>query len=56
MKFNLVFGTVAGLTIASALVALSLASQGGLNEHQVELLIKATDTYQQMGLRLGYSY
>jgi uncharacterized membrane protein YccC len=46
MKFNIIFGTVAGLTIASALVALSLANHNGLNEHQVELLIKATDTYQ----------
>jgi hypothetical protein len=46
MNFNIVFGTVAGLTIASAIVALSLANHSGLNENQVELPIKATDTYQ----------
>ena len=46
MQFNVVFGTVASLTIVSALVALSLASHNGLNAHQTELFIKATDTYQ----------
>jgi hypothetical protein len=46
MKFYIVLGIAASLTIAAATIALYLASQSTLNEHQLELMITAKDTYQ----------